>query len=875
MERLRSFQSNRSPARDSTNMNFAGYPVVINKTGNVLKITGAGGTALNPDLAAYLTRDLRYDHVEQLHGQSRKNPITGQRLYFQTREYKLYRIENGHVVLLSGYMARMVNRLKKLGCNLTLLDTTPQRKRPNCFEPRWENLADKIQFRARQEECLQLIARVPCGIIKAVTGFGKAQPITETVYTDVGPIPIGGVQVGDYVIGSNGYPTEVTGVYPQGVKEVVEVEFSDRTTVRCCREHLWNVRTKAQKHRDKPYRTVQIADIADDLYDNQGSAKWFVPVVEPVHFQQRELPVDPYLLGVLLGDGGLTQTSIRFSSADREIVDRVDSLVQPLGLTVRYIAQYDWRITHGLKKNENPLKTALNKLGVCVLSKDKKIPACYKHASYEQRLALLRGLMDTDGTVRKKQYHVEFGAVASKQLADDVCDLVRSLGGVTRVKEQTYTSQPDKTYYRVAVNLPVNPFWLPRKASLWRGKTKQGKTKAITAVRPVGQEPCVCISVSADDGLYVTKDYTVTHNTTLIGAASQLFPDARIDVITKSVDVAERIVRSLRRFVPKVGMIGDGWKQRERVTVITAGSLQHADGDADFMFADEVHQLATVNFSTALAARYRNSRNFGMSATPYARMDNAHAILEPLFGPMIFDLPYQQAVELGLVVPVQVKWLPIRLTHNPAERYKHRVAKKRYGIWTNHARNSIIAEAVREYPADYQILILVETIEHAVHLGSLLPEFTLMYSQMAPYDCAAYKRQRLLPADYKPLSDVQKHDMRSAFEQGTLRRVIATDVWATGVDFEQLNVLVRADDRDSDIVDVQGPGRVSRMYTSPEGKVKEYGEVIDCMDTFDPTFYRKSSGRRDSYKLLGWEQNWNEAARSWRTQAGRGRIIEP
>jgi superfamily II DNA or RNA helicase len=508
-------------------MSFSGYPVVINKTGNVIRITGQGDTALNPELVKKVTHDLRYSHVEQLHGQSRRNPVTGQRIFFQTREYKLFRVENGHVVLLSGYMARMINRLRKLGCHLTLLDTTPARPRPSCYEPRWENLSGKIEFRPRQEECLQLIARVPCGIIKAVTGFGK---------------------------------------------------------------------------------------------------------------------------------------------------------------------------------------------------------------------------------------------------------------------------------------------------------------------------------------------------TTLIGAASQLFPDARIDVVTKSVDVAERIVRSLRRFVPKVGMIGDGWKQRERVTVITAGSLQHADGDADFLFADEVHQLATINFSTALAARYRNSRNFGLSATPYARMDNAHAILEPLFGPLVFDLPYQQAVELGLVVPVRVRWLPVRLSHNPAERFKNRVARKRNGIWTNRSRNAMIAAAVREYPENSQVLILVETIEHAVHLGSLLPEFTLMYSQMAPYDCAAYKRAKLLPDDYRPLSDIQKHEMRKQFEDGTLRRVIATDVWSTGVDFEQLNVLVRADDRDSDIVDVQGPGRVSRVYTAPDGTVKEFGEVIDCMDTFDPTFYRKSTGRRDSYKLLGWEQNWNEAARSWRNR---------
>jgi hypothetical protein len=284
------------------------------------------------------------------------------------------------------------------------------------------------------------------------------------------------------------------------------------------------------------------------------------------------------------------------------------------------------------------------------------------------------------------------------------------------------------------------------------------------------------------------------------------------------------------------------------------------------LFCDEVHQLATINFSTSLAQRYRHSRNFGLSATPYARMDNAHAVLEPLFGPMIFELTYPQAVELGLVVPIKVKWLPIRMTFNPVERYSNRVAKKRYGIWTNIERNRIIADAVRSYPEMHQILILVETIEHAVNLGHLLPEYTLVYSSMFPSDCAAYKKRGLLPKEYKPLTDYDKHQLRDKFESGELKHVIATDVWATGVDFEQLNVLVRADDRDSDIVDVQGPGRVSRIYVSPEGVKKEFGEVIDCMDTFDSTFYRKSMGRRNSYKLLGWEQNWNDAQRSWRDE---------
>ena len=505
----------------------SGLQITVKRCGNVLSISQTDNMPFDPDFLNNLTKDLKYQHVEQLHGPAQRNPITGQRQYFKTTEYKLFRYENGKIILPSGYLARMTFKLKKLGCVVSFVEASPPRKRPDCYTPEWDNLTGRIEFRARQEECLRLISKSRCGIIKAVTGFGK---------------------------------------------------------------------------------------------------------------------------------------------------------------------------------------------------------------------------------------------------------------------------------------------------------------------------------------------------TTMIGALALLFPKAKIHVVTKSVDVAERIVKSLRRFIPKVGFVGDGSRHWERVTVITAGSLAHSDGDADFLFCDEVHQLATVNFSSQLAQKYRHSRNFGLSATPYARMDNAHAVLEPLFGPMIFELNYQQAVELGLVVPIRVRWLPIRMAFNPVERFSNRVAKKRHGVWTNPDRNRMIADAVREYPETHQILILVETIEHAVNLGALLPEYTLVYGAMFTNDCTAYKKRGLLPADYKPISDYDKHKLRDQFEKGELKRVIATDVWSTGVDFEQLNVLVRADDRDSDIIDVQGPGRVSRIYVAPDGAKKEFGEVIDCMDTWDTTFYRKSMGRRNSYKLLGWEQNWNDAQRSWRDE---------
>jgi superfamily II DNA or RNA helicase len=525
MGHLKSFQSVSPESAKQMAEEIAHEPVLLTRYGNFLTITRNDNMPLTQEFVNALTADLRYSHVEHIHGAAQRNPITGQRQYFKTTEYKLFRHENGKIALPSGYLARISAKLRKMKCAAAFQDTSPPRKRPDCYTPVWENLTGRITFRPRQEECLQVIAKSRCGIIKAVTGFGK---------------------------------------------------------------------------------------------------------------------------------------------------------------------------------------------------------------------------------------------------------------------------------------------------------------------------------------------------TSLIGAAALLFPNAKIHVVTKSVDVAERIVKALKRFIPKVGLVGDGSKQWERVTVITAGSLGHSDGDADFLFCDEVHQLATINFSASIAQRYTQSRNYGLSATPYARMDNAHAVLEPLFGPMIFELTYQQAVELGLVVPIRVTWLPIRLSFNPAERCTNRVAKKRHGVWTNVERNRMIAAAVQEYPKTHQILILVETIEHAVNLGALLPDFTLVYGALFPSDRAKYVARKLLSPDYKALSDFDKHKLRGQFESGELKRVIATDVWATGVDFEQLNVLVRADDRDSDIVDVQGPGRVSRLYTAPDGNKKQVGEVIDCMDTWDTTFYRKSMGRRNSYKLLGWEQNWNDAQRSWR-----------
>jgi len=369
--------------------------------------------------------------------------------------------------------------------------------------------------------------------------------------------------------------------------------------------------------------------------------------------------------------------------------------------------------------------------------------------------------------------------------------------------------------------------------------------------RPRQQE---CVANLVDAVLHrrggVVEAPTGFGKTTLIVALGLLFPHARIHVVVRSTSIMARIMRSLLSTFSNVGQVGDGQDRYGRITLISADSLHKSNGDADILLLDEVHALMGDRYSQMLAEHYMFTLNYGFSATPYSRMDGCSARVHGFCGPLLFRMTYQEAVAAGLVVQLGVHWLPCQFGVNPAAG-RVETAKKRWGIWRHDARNAAYAEAVRQVGADEQVLMLVESVEHAVYLGAHLPEFTLCYGSMKPSDCDQYVRHGLLPEDYRPLQRPQLMQLQEAFEQGRLRKAIATDVWSTGVDFEQLSVLARLDDRDSDILDSQGPGRLSRIYGG-----KAQGCLIDSMDCFDVGFHKKAKGRRKSYRSLGWDENW-------------------
>lgn len=358
---------------------------------------------------------------------------------------------------------------------------------------------------------------------------GRAQPVYSKVLTPLGWREIGSLEPGDWVIGSNGRPTQVLGVYPQGKKPVFRVTLTDGASTLACAEHLWAVRTPSDKRRGKPARVLQTQELQANL-KTAYQHRYELPLVAPVEFPAQDVPLDPYALGLLLGDGCFTgKTTPTFATADPELAQALGAALSPLGVTLTHKSGPDYVLNHRDGRRggvivANPLTLALRELGLeGTYSHTKFVPERYLFNSSAVRLAVLQGLLDADGepvTQRGRTCRVHY-TTTSERLRDDVLFLVRSLGGVARWR----TRKPSRTKgreigyrkdaYILDIRLPagIPPFRLGRKARAYAQEGGGRPMRFVRAIEPAGEAQTVCIRVAAPDHLYVTEDFILTHNT--------------------------------------------------------------------------------------------------------------------------------------------------------------------------------------------------------------------------------------------------------------------------------------------------------------------------------------------------------------------------
>lgn len=356
---------------------------------------------------------------------------------------------------------------------------------------------------------------------------GRAQPLNSIVMTPDGPRKMKDIKVDDLILGSSGQPVKVVGVYPQGKKPVVEVSFNDGSKTQCCKEHLWLTQTLSEKRHNKGFTVKTTEEISRYVKTNHGQKNHRIPMITaPVEFTRKEVGINPYFLGLLLGDGCLHEkANVTFSTSDVELFERAKASC-PDGIRMTHIKGYDYRFASIKRKRWNPLKISLRELGLIGRkSYNKFVPDDYKYNSSEVRLAILQGLMDTDGSVWKDRnsVRVEF-STTSEALAKDVVFLVQSLGGTAFMYERQHNDNwhmlrghlvcHRRNSFRVMIHLPpnINPFRLSRKAEKW-AKTPDYAVRLISEIREIGEQECQCIKVEAPDHLYLTDNFIATHNT--------------------------------------------------------------------------------------------------------------------------------------------------------------------------------------------------------------------------------------------------------------------------------------------------------------------------------------------------------------------------
>lgn len=360
------------------------------------------------------------------------------------------------------------------------------------------------------------------------------QPLDAKIATPFGWTTMGEIKIGDFVIGSDGKPKKVLKTFDKGEKDIFKVIFNDGSFTECCEDHLWYTTSLKESQRKGGEGSVKsLKEIRSTLktYTTQIN-NHKIPMVKPVEFIEQETIISPYVMGVLLGDGTLSEDySTYFTTADEEIVKNCQDLL-PYNMICKLKStsktskanNYSFINKNNInneQRKDNLFNYEINRLGLSgKKSISKFIPDIYKFNSVKNRIALLQGLMDTDGFVSEDGSDVVYYSI-SDQLSEDFKFLVQSLGGIAHINKKLVKYSFNKSEEEkevicnvVSLSLPsdICPVRLTRKVNRFKSR-KYPISRMISDIIPVGKKEARCLLIESEDHLYATNEFILTHNT--------------------------------------------------------------------------------------------------------------------------------------------------------------------------------------------------------------------------------------------------------------------------------------------------------------------------------------------------------------------------
>lgn len=676
-----------------------------------------------------------------------------ERNYFHNRRYKMgmwdgytefFKLETGK--FLTGLLPEVLSALKHFNVSYEVQDE--RTKTPFLHSEIKEDFFNNalppgytpVTLHDYQVELVNKVIKHRRGVIFAPTSAGKAQPLDSLVATPKGFKRMGDITIGEDVLVPSGGSAKVIGVYPQGKKKIFKIEFSNRDSVECCEDHLWKVNALYDQWQGKVLTAKQIKN---KLKCPNGANRFNINTPKSIDFQSQNVPLDPYTMGLLLGDGCFRlENAIGISTTEIEILGYISSsLANGYYLKQSKNRKCDFRITCGKRDKgtpKNPYVSIIKELGLYGKSSSEKfIPKMYLYNNYETRLALLQGLMDTDGTVSKKG-QISFASTSLK-LAESVKWLVQSLGGVAfktkRNKKYKYRGKTKfgKLYYIISFTLPENivPFRLGWKRNRCSVNRIRNKNRTICNVTEIGYKECQCIMVDHPEHLYITDNFIVTHNTfIMLGILRAIPANTPTLVLQNRVGLAEQNYTEITKWgVQNVGTLWGGNVNPNMITVASVQSVSKMEkvlSKIKVVIVDEIHDM----MSALPKAVYRRLKNcdirVALSATPFkfGEKDKVQKYyVKGFFGPVLEIksaeggvLTTKELQNRGILSASDCTFYPIDEPAIPYDIYLDAITR---GIAESFHFHKIVTKLAKKQTG--RTLILVDRIAHGDALHSLLP----------------------------------------------------------------------------------------------------------------------------------------------------------
>jgi len=751
--------------------------------------------------------------------------------------FRFFTYKTGAV--LTGLLPQVVKVLQSLNMEFTVVDTRVPPTDINNITPVYE-LPGHPPLYDHQKEGVDIGIKARRGIFSLATNSGKGHPKGTPILTPTGWASIETLDVGSEVIAGDGTVTTISGVFCRGPQQTYRMIFNDRTDVVCDSDHLWKV--QSENSRKGNWNIVPTHELVERKHTlSKRAIRLRIPICDPIQFEKKRLPIDPYVLGVLLGDGSLCGSTPRITNPDTDIID---------------VVREQYTVHNQKHTNRCPTYSVLNIFDVIKdlglsgkRSHEKFIPEPYLTSSVDDRLALLRGLMDTDGhigTSGRNWCSIEY-STSSLPLAISVLFLVRSLGEKATFctpklspkfsyKGEIRTGKPS---YRIHIVAHNNcPFLLKRKADKFIKGTKS-RNKHIVDIVDAGIQDTICIAINHPSQLYITKDFIVTHNTALAVALTEslkvrtLFLVDRRELFTQAVDTYQQhgsmSVGTVKQSTFKPGDVTVAMVKtlfnRISKPKTKKETLQYLHS-VNLVWADEAHKSTANTWKGVLKNLPNAYYRFGLSGTPVMGQNVRDLTLIGYTGPLIQDVTNKEMTDTGVSAMATV----YMVDYSPERAISGLDYKTLYLDELVHkdGRNKAITHLVEKHHTDNKsILIVVSSIAH----GQLLQEQLKQLGLDVPFACGELT------------SSEERDHVYNGFRENRIPIVIASMIYKEGVNLPNIDVLIYAAGGKSIVTVKQVIGRGLRIRDDKDKLI-----FYDFRDTHNYIFLRHSRQRSKIYR---------------------------